>query len=115
MASLRMEGPFDYSRTSVDKHVKVGRPGNFALGERNERGGLTIGYVGRSDTDLNGELKAHIGEKPFPYFKFGLTLSAGEAYRRHCKNFHDFSMAPKQPHPEKPTTNAKVVCPVCGV
>ena len=112
MASLDMEGPFDYDSELIDLRVHRGTVGTFALGNMNGRGGLEVGYVGRSETDLNVELKRHLPKTKFRYFKFRYASSAIEAFDRECKAYHDFHLEKKQPHPAR-LANIAIVCPVC--
>ena len=55
-----MSGPFPFSDSGIDNSVQNNRIGNYALDSANQDGTLKVAYVGRSDTDLNAELKTKI-------------------------------------------------------
>jgi hypothetical protein len=111
MPSLEMSGPYDYDYDSIDAHVEQGMIGNYALGSKNSEGKFLVGYVGRSNSDLNAELKTYLGEKSYPLFKFSYASSEVDAYNKECKNYHDFE-PDSQIHPAKPR-QSRVVCPIC--
>ena len=114
MVRLDMQGPYPYNAESVDEHVDPDRIGNFALGSADEKGNLTVGYLGRSDDDLRSEIKRHIGEKQYPHFKFSYASSARDAYLKECRNYHGLFLGrPNQMHPAKPS-DGTLACPVCG-
>ena len=58
MPKLDMDGPFDLKDKVIDTKIKAGFIGNFALGFLNKKGKFVVKAVGRSDDDLNGEIKA---------------------------------------------------------
>jgi hypothetical protein len=85
-----MEGPYDPTAAAVDGNVEGNRIGNYTLGNADKQGSLTVGYMGRSDTDLRAETKSNLGKKCYPHFKFSYATSATEAYLKECQNFHGF-------------------------
>lgn len=87
MASLNMEGPYPLTIESIDKRVKKGSIGNYALGY-SDGTSFMVKYVGRSDSDLNKRLKDHVGS--YKEFKFSYASSAKEAYAKELRNYHDF-------------------------
>lgn len=91
MPKLDMEGPFDFKSAVIDQVVTQTAPGNYALGRISETDGKTfiVGYVGRSDTDLNKELKARLGYG-YPAFKCSYATSPRDAFLKECRNYHDF-------------------------
>lgn len=107
-----MKGPFIFTSDGIDDVIKDNIIGNYALGTVNDKGGLSVSYVGRSDTDLKTELKQRLDTHPHPNFKASSADSAEEAYKKECQNFHDFSPPENENHPAKP--NLSVKCPVCG-
>jgi hypothetical protein len=52
----------------IDRLVRRGIPGRFALGYRDARGAFRIQHVGYAPLDLHAELKARLGKSK--YFKF---------------------------------------------
>ena len=58
MAKLDMDGPFDLKDKVIDEKVTADYIGNFALGFLNKKEKFVVKLVGRSDDDLNGEIKA---------------------------------------------------------
>jgi hypothetical protein len=120
MPDLNMRGPYALNMRSVDDYVEKSCIGNYALGFLGDKGEFYIQYVGRSDTDLNARIKAHIGEKAstgndYLFFKFSYSASAKEAYEKECINYHDFSRytLDNEVHPDRPD-NSNLNCPVCG-
>lgn len=116
MASLNMQGPFTFTSEEVDKQISKKSPGNYALGKRNEDGGLTVSYVGRADSDVNDRIKKHLDEG-YPAFKFSYATSPKAAFEKECQNYHDFGESNKLKniyHPDRPD-GANWKCPVCDI
>jgi hypothetical protein len=44
---LDMEGPYDLNLDTINKVIKEGHLGNYALGYLSEKGGFIVKYVGR--------------------------------------------------------------------
>lgn len=105
-----MTGPYLYGSASIDAQVRHRTIGNYALGNMRADGFIPY-YVGRSDTDLNQELKSYIGEKMYSHFMFSYAASAREAYQKECKNYHEFvRQLTNEAHPAKPA-GASYSCP----
>lgn len=103
MASLDMQGPFDLTDKEINRLITTTSAGNYALGSVDAGGVFRVGYIGRSDTDLNARLKSHVGT--YSKFKFSLATSAKAAFDKECKNFHDFGGTEKLKndiHPDRP-------------
>ncbi|UUE08592.1 hypothetical protein NMX13_12925 [Dickeya zeae] len=119
MASLGM-GNSRYELTSeeIDRVVTRTNAGNYALGYINSDDEFNVLYVGRADSDVNGRLKAHVGEnKRYTHFKFSYATSPKDAYEKECQNFHDFGGAKKlnnKYHPDLPSNSKAWKCPVEG-
>ncbi len=116
MPSLGMKGPFNFDSNTIDKVVTQTSAGNYALGRTNEKGTFIVSYVGRSDSDLNQELKARL-TKGHPKFKYSYATSPKAAFEKECRNFHDFGGKDKlenEAHPARPD-NTDWKCPVCDV
>ena len=116
MASLGMNGPYEFTSEKVDEIITKTSPGNYALGYM-DGNTFIVRYVGRSDSDLNDRIKDHLGEsREYKFFKYSYASSPREAYEKECQNWHDFDgpngKLKNSNHPDKPDdTNYK--CPVC--
>ncbi|MGE5416127.1 MAG: hypothetical protein ACM3UZ_05070 [Acidobacteriota bacterium] len=114
MASLNMKGPFHLSEGEIDKQVTEKGPGNFALAYKDGDGYLRVCYIGRSDSDVNSQLKHWVGKTRRPYFKYSYASSPQAAFEKECNSYHDFSPSDNNSHPARPaSTNWK--CPRCAV
>lgn len=114
MPSLEMNGPYDFNEESIENEIRKISAGNYALGRTNKEGIFFVEYVGRSDSDVKGRLKQHIGEN-YAKFKYSYASSPKEAFDKECKNYHDFNRNAKlnnKIHPDRPeNTNWK--CQFC--
>ena len=115
MATLGMEGPYDYTSSDIDRIVTTTSPGNYALGYTKENGTFVVQYVGHSDSDVNSELKVKLDGK-YKKFKFSYAISVKAAFEKECHNYHDFGGSEKldnEIHPRRPD-GIDLKCPVCG-
>ena len=116
MASLGMEGSYTFSSSEIDKIVTKISPGNYALGYVNDKNTYIVQYVGRSDSDVNKELKAKLNSK-YKKFKYSYATSPKVAFEKECRNYHDFGGnkdLDNEIHPGRPYgTNWS--CPVCDI
>ena len=113
MASLGMKGPYKLDKDTIDKKATHTLAGNYALGRNNKKGTFLIGYVGRSDDDVNDRLKKWIGKTKRPLFKFSYASSVKEAFEKECNNYHDFKPPDNTSHPARPE-GKYWKCPKCG-
>ena len=120
MASLNMDGAYDLTNNDISSQVTKTSAGNYALGymKTKEDGGRTfvVEYVGRSDTDVAGRLKQHVGEK-YKKFKYSYATSPKAAFEKECKNYHDFGESQSldnDVHPRRPDGSGWK-CPCCEV
>ena len=120
MASLNMNGAYDLTSNEIGNQVTKTSAGNYALGymKTKEDGGRTfiVQYVGRSDSDVAGRLKQHVGEK-YKKFKYSYATSSKAAFEKECKNYHDFGGSESldnEVHPRRPD-NSGWKCPCCDV
>lgn len=116
MASLGMEGPYSFTSSEIDEAVTKTSPGNYASGHKNEEGTFIVEYVGRSDTDVNKELKARLTNK-YKHFKYSYATSPKAAFEKECHNYHDFGGKEKldnEIHPSRPA-GTDWECPVCDI
>ena len=103
------------NKKSIDDKVSK-RPGNYALVYTKSEKTFIVKYVGRSDDDLNDRLKYWIGK--YREFKFSQDAKTRvEAYKKECRNFHDFggiASLDNKIHPDRPDEYAKsnLSCPV---
>jgi hypothetical protein len=110
-----MQGPYPLDEKSIDTIVTKTLPGNYALGTVKDYK-FIVKCVGRSDTDINAQLKTWVG-KNYTRFKFSYATSFKAAFLKECKNFHDFGGTNKLDnniHPTRPL-DTEWGCPVCGV
>lgn len=115
MATLDMQGPYNFTSAEIDRVVTRTSPGNYALG-RTEGETFFVHYVGRSDSDVNQELKARLALN-YTKFKYSYATSTKAAFEKECRNYHDFGGSEKldnKIHPSRPPgTGWK--CPVCTI
>lgn len=115
MPTLGMEGPYELTSEKVDEVVTKTSAGNYALG-RVANSTFYVRYVGRSDSDVNRELKSKLGRN-YSMFKFSYANSPKEAFEKECRNYHDFGESEKldnERHPDRPDgTDWK--CPRCDI
>ena len=117
MASLGMGWVNPLNKKNIDDKVSK-RVGNYALGYTNSEKTFIVKYVGRSDDDLNDRLKYWIGK--YNKFKFNQNVKTRvEAYKKECRNFHDFggiASLDNKIHPDRPDGYAKsnLSCPMSG-
>jgi hypothetical protein len=117
MASLGMEGPYIFSSEEIDRVVTKTSPGNYGLGYKNDEGTFIVLYVGRSDTDVNEELKAKLINSEYKHFKYSYATSPKAAFEKECRNYHDFGGSEKLDniiHPDRPA-GEDWSCPVCDI
>lgn len=115
-----MKGPYKFNNNEISKQVTKMSAGNYALGyietKKDGKHIFIVKYVGRSDSDVAGRLKQHIGEN-YSYFKYSYSTSPRDAFLKECENYHDFEGCVKldnEIHPDRPkNTNWK--CPYCDV
>jgi hypothetical protein len=110
--SIGMKSSYALTAKSVDYEITKISAGNFALGHESKSGLFVVEYYGRSDTDLNSEIKNWIDK--YKRFKFFYASSPKSAFVKECKNYHAFdkNKIDNKNHPEKPE-NTDYVCPYC--
>lgn len=102
MPKLDMDGPFDLKNTIIDKEIGKELIGNFALGFMNKSGKFVVKAVGRSDEDLNKEIKSArrrfsggffgqiFGKPKLVKFKYSVANSAETAFQVEQRAFESF-------------------------
>jgi hypothetical protein len=115
MTNSHLYGPFELKAATIDRKVPKGIVGNFLLGETSQEScGFSVSSIGRSDTDLNGELKKYVGN--FKHFQFSYAFSKYDAFYLECSHHHTFKKAINgnaKKHPEPPE-GCNWFCPICG-
>ena len=116
MTNSHLYGPFELKSSTIDKKVPKGIVGNFLLGESNhENNGFSVLSIGRSDIDLNEELKKYVGD--YKHFQFSYAFSKYDAFYLECTHYHIFkelaANVKDREHPEVPE-DCNWFCPVCG-
>lgn len=116
MVSLEMNGAYNLDNETIDNQVKNNRIGNYALGYYDKKNTFIVKYVGRSDTDLNRRLKEHVRDKfDQPLFKYSYATTVEEAYKKECKNYHDFKGGLlNDEHPKLPKGKKCLYCSHVG-
>jgi len=116
IVTLNMNGPYGFNSAEIDHVVTQKSPGNYALGYTKDDSSFVVEYVGRSDKDVNQELKAKLKRKD-KKFKYSYASSPKAAFEKECQNYHDFGESEQldnENHPDRPDgTNWK--CPVCTI
>jgi hypothetical protein len=95
-----LSGPFRLTNSNIAIHIRKGTLGAFVLGPLRHDGHLTVRLTGRSEADMAGDLRRHIGA----YDAFGFTRAADamEALIMECGLYHNFEPADNAAHPDKP-------------
>jgi hypothetical protein len=115
MATLGMLGSYDFNAPEIDRVVTKTSPGNYALGYVKEYN-FYVKYIGRSDSDVNKELKARLPLKHLK-FKYSYATSAKAAFEKECQNYHAFGGSEgleNRVHPNCPIV-ANWECPRCDI
>lgn len=110
MTMTRLRGPFRLSVEGIDLAVKKRTPGVFALGSIDHQGRFSLSRIGRSDANLNEELRRLIGSEVL--FKFSYCRDQAEAFLEECRLFHQFMPQSNVIHPYRPA-NTRLTCPYC--
>jgi len=116
LGSLGVEGPFDFTSVEIDAKVLPRRIGTYVLGTVRADGSFNVSYVGRSDVDLNVELKKRLASK-YPKFMFSYAGSSEDAFIKESQNYHHFGgkeALDNERHPDRPNGFNNLVCPVAG-
>jgi hypothetical protein len=114
MPTLDMTGPFTLTNASINAQVTRATYGNYALGYV-KNGDFYVQYVGRSDSNVHGRLKQHVGS--YRHFMFSYATSPRAAFLTECRNFHDFGETEgldNEIHPRRPD-DTSWKCPVCDI
>ena len=77
-----MQGPYSFTSSEIDKILTRTSPGNYALG-RTDDDTFFVSYVGRSDSDINQELKSRL-TRNYTKFKYSYATSPKAAFEKEC-------------------------------
>lgn len=111
MPSTGLYGPFQLTKISVDTNASGFGPGAYALGRLGKDGVLYVSYVGRSDDDLNGRLKKHVGR--YTHFQHAFYNTSRDAFAKECILYHEFNPPDNLVHPAK-SAGTNYQCPIAG-
>lgn len=111
MPNSGLSGPYSLTKESIDRNVTRTSAGAYALG-RTIDGVFHVHYVGRSDGDVRGRLKDHVGK--YTQFKFDYFSSAKAAFEKECRLYHDFGPPANSVHPARPRGSGWK-CPACAI
>ena len=116
MAELGLIGPYALTREQIGDTVAANRIGNYAVGRPSAKDEkrFIVSYVGRSDGDLQARLLELEAENKYKLFKFSYAESAGEAFEKECRNYHDFNAPDNDVHPSRPD-GSTLKCPRCDI
>jgi hypothetical protein len=114
MPDLHMgEAVYRFQAEVIERVIPAGQPGNYVLGERNESGEFFPKLIGRSDTDVRGELLSKVGALQYPFFKFS-NSGPRNAYDLECAQYHTFGrQLENKAHPVA-TPGSGNTCFLCG-
>lgn len=115
MPKLDMDGPFDLKDAVIDTKINANAIGNFALGFMNDSGKFVVKVIGRSDDDLQSDLKSArrrytgsflaklLGRSSLDKFKYSLADTAQSAYQVEQRAFETFGGHDKLLNKQAPT------------
>jgi hypothetical protein len=112
---MNLSGPYKLTAQQIDETVSKCCPGNFILGNSDSPKDFQPKYVGRSDMDLNRQLKDFVDK--YSLFSFRYAETAFEAFVNECHYYHQWKTVSKldnDAHPKSPAGTAWV-CPICGI
>ena len=115
MPSLHMgESVYRFEAEVVEKVTRPGVSGNYVFGERGESGDFYPKLIGRSDTDVQTELRNRLGTVGYGFFMVS-AASPRVAYDRECAQFHTFkNQLDNKTHPAPPA-GSRATCFLCGL
>ncbi len=115
MPDLHMgEAVYRFQSEVIERVIPAGQPGNYALGEKNEAGEFLPKTIGRSDTDVRGELLGKVGAFHYAFFKF-TTSGPRNAYDLECAQYHTFGRQLDSGKHPVATPGSGNTCFLCGL
>ena len=110
MPSSGLKGSYPLTDQGIDENVTKASPGAYACGHVKDNS-FYVDYVGRSDDNVAGRLKDHVGK--YARFKYEYYASAKTAFEKECKLYHDFNPSDNKIHPARPSGSGWK-CPRCS-
>jgi len=112
-------GPYDFTKETVESKVESNKAGNYAIGYTAPMGGFVIKIVGGSDESLQQKLFAELAvakQKGYDKFCFKYASSPKERFEHECLNYHTFQrQLDNKDHPMSPSgTDLKCPDTVCA-
>ena len=95
-SSIRLSPLYSLMPSAIDSAVTERSPGVYVL-DRSSQGSFTVTYVGRSDTEVNAALHAHVGG--YRFFKYAYCSSAKDAFEAQCELYHRHDPRDNPGHP----------------
>lgn len=108
MKLSQLNGPLPLTPLNIDSAVLRNRAGVYVLGYE-IAAGFYVEKVGRSDRDLNLEIRKFVGK--FACFKAAYCGSSEEAYAAECQLWHDFANRKHNPQHPVPPEGTRLRCP----
>ena len=105
-----MKRAYELNTVNVQNMVSEGKAGTYYLGEILENKFYVL-YVGRSDGCLRTRLLQHAKTGEFNYFRFRVSRTKKNAYKRECYAFHLHKNTKNKVHPAH---NGSCSCPICS-
>lgn len=107
-------GPYDLNKVTIERLIKAGKAGNFAIGYISPIGGFAPKMIGGSDEDLRQEIMSKIEiahQRGYDKFCFKYTSSVKERFEIECLNFHNFNRQLDQKKHPYPPDGVNYSCP----
>jgi len=105
---------FRFEEIVINRLIWPGQTGNYVLGLKDESGEFVPKYIGRSDTDLRGEMMSKLATMKYPYFKYSIGHPV-VAFEIECAQFHNFRKTlENRSHPASPE-GLGLKCFLCGL
>jgi len=123
MPNTGLKGSYTLDKETIDRVITRRSPGTYVLCRVYlsytfstwECNIDIVHYVGRSDNDVNGTLKYHVGK--YPRFKFDYFDSPKPAFEKECTIWHDFGgpegKLDNKAHPDR-SKGTDWKCPRCN-
>ena len=105
-----MKRAYKLDKANIQNMVPESKPGTYSLGEVLDNKFYVL-YVGRSDSCLKTRLLQHAQSGEFNFFRFRVSRTKKNAYKKECIAFHVHNGAKNKIHPAH---NGSCNCPICS-
>jgi len=105
-----LSDPQKLTQANIDAAITTKTPGVYVLGALNANHVMSVSYVGRSDDDLAGKIRRHIGN--YQAFAYAMAANPLHAYQAECKLYHELQPSKNVMHPIR-RPGVEWACPVC--